>query len=369
MIVAGLGAMGSAAVWRLAKRGRRVLGLDRLHPPHVQGSSHGRSRIIREAYFEHPLYVPLVRRAYDLWAELESESGRRLLRPTGGLMIGPPEGELVSGARRSAVTHGLPFEELSAAEMRSTFPALAPEDPVVGILEPRAGILLPERCVEAALDCARRRGAELHFDEAVVGWSPEEGGVVVRSDKGTYSANRCILATGAWLAAMARTTLPLTVERQTAFWFRPLAHPERFSPDALPVYLWEWEPDRFFYGFPDLGDGLKIARHHEGESVQPESAHREVSPEEVEGIRAIMHQYLPDGNGPLLDASVCLYTNTPDRHFLVDRHPETSSVLLASPCSGHGFKFAPAIGEVLARLACDEDPEFDLGPFAAGRLM
>jgi sarcosine oxidase len=361
--------MGSAAVWRLAKRGRRVLGLDRLHPPHTQGSSHGRSRIIREAYYEHPLYVPLVRRAYDLWADLESESGRRLLRPTGGLMIGPPEGVLVSGARRSAVTHGLPFDELSASEMRSTFPAIAPEDPVVGILEPRAGVLLPERCVEAALDSARRRGAELHFDEAVVGWSPEEGGVVVRSENGTYSASRCILATGAWLAPMARATLPLTVERQTAFWFRPLAHPERFSPESLPVYIWEWEPDRFFYGFPDLGDGIKIARHHEGESVQPDSVRREVGSEEEEGIRGLMRRFLPDGNGRLLDASVCLYTNTPDRHFLVDRHPESSSVLLASPCSGHGFKFAPAIGEVLARLACDEDPEFDLSPFRAGRLM
>lgn len=370
VIVVGLGAMGSAAAWRLARRGRRVLGLDRYSPPHTLGSSHGRSRIIREAYFEHSCYVPLLRRAYECWVELEEESGRRLLRQTGGLMAGPESGVLVPGARRSALEHGLTHELLSAADIRRRFPGFAPPDDVVGLLEPRAGMLDPEGCVEAALGLARRHGADLRTNEPVTGWRADGHGVTVTSVAGTYQAEGLILAAGPWmptlLGALGRD---LQVERQLFHWFEPARTPELFRPDRCPVAVWEHAHDRIFATQPDVGDGVKAGIHHEGETTDPERARREPTPEDEAAMRRLVERYLPAAAGKLREARVCLYTNTPDHHFLIDVHPDHPQVVLASPCSGHGFKFASVIGEILADLATGGRSPFDLAPFALSRML
>jgi sarcosine oxidase len=369
VIIAGLGAMGSAAAYHLARRGRRVLGLDRFTPPHSLGSSHGQTRIIREAYFEHPLYVPLVQRAYELWAELEQAYGRTLLRQTGGLMIGAMDGTLVSGARRSAQLHKLPHDLLSADEIRARFPALHPTDDRVAVWEPHAGILSPEICIEAHLELARRQGAKIYFEEPIRSWQTDGAGVEVKTSNATYRADLLLLAAGPWIKnLLPELSLPLIVERQTICWFEPTANAGYFHPDRCPINLWEYAPDRFFYGFPDLGQGVKAALHHEGEITEPETVRRTVESEEVEQIRTFLRRFLPDANGELRHSEVCLYTNTPDSHFLIDFHPHHAQVLIASPCSGHGFKFSSVLGEILAQLCLEGRSSFDLRPFRLGRL-
>jgi len=362
--------MGSAAAWQLALRGQRVIGFDRFRPPHDRGSSTGRSRIIREAYWEGPDYVPLVRRAYALWARLEAASGRTLLRPTGGLVIGPEQGPLVAGALASARAHGVPHERLSAAEIRRRFPVLQPDDSLVGVLEPRAGVLLPEEAIVGMLGEAGRHGAELRYDEPVASWeATADGGVRVRTASGTFHARRLVLAAGAWMATdLPDRGLPLTVARQVLFWLRPAGDPSRFAPPDLPIWLWETREGPVWYGFPDLGNGPKVARHHGGAATTPDAVDRVVSKEEHAPLMAFLATAIPDLRGPVIETRVCLYTNTPDEHFLLDRHPDCAAVLIASPCSGHGFKFAPTIGEILADLAMDQAPEFDLTPFALSRF-
>ena len=367
VIIIGLGAMGSAAAYHLARRGQRVLGLDRFSPPHTIGSSHGQTRIIREAYFEHPSYVPIVQRAYVLWDELARATNAPLLLQTGGLMIGAPDSIVFTGAKHSAETHGLPHEILTASAVRQRFPALRPSDDMLAVLEPRAGILFPERCIAAHLTLASRHGANLRTEEPVVRWTASEHGVEVVTTKGTYRAAQMILSAGSW----ARELLPdlnppLTIERQVLFWFEPKTAPEHFYPERCPIHLWQIGGDegrRFFYGFPDLGEGMKIAWHHDGSNVSPDFVSRDVAPAEAESMRGLLRRYLPQADGRLRSAAVCLYTNTPDEHFWIDRHPAHPQVIIASPCSGHGFKFASAIGEILSDLAITRKSQFDLGLF------
>ena len=363
VIIVGLGAMGSAVAAHLARRGKRVLGLDRFAPPHALGSSHGQTRIIREAYFEHPVYVPLVQRAYELWSALERQAGRSLFLETGGLMIGRPDSAVVAGAKRSAKEHSLPHEVFSAAELRARFPALQPTDEMIGVWEPRAGILFPEICIEAHLTMARTQGADLRSDQPALSWEDDGDGVRVVTSKGAYHANQLALTAGSWIhSLLGDLKLPLAVERQVQFWFEP-KHPVQFQPERCPIHIWEHEPGRFFYGFPDLGEGVKVARHHEGETADPDSINREVRPAEVEAMRAIVRQFIPDADGPLRSAVVCMYTNAPDGHFFIDRHPAHPRVWIASPCSGHGFKFSSAIGEVMADLLTEGQTQFDLSLF------
>jgi sarcosine oxidase len=363
VIIVGLGAMGSAAAFHLTKSGKRVLGLDRFAPPHIFGSSHGQTRIIREAYFEHPSYVPIVQRAYELWGELSRETGQRLFVQTGGLMIGRPDGVVVAGARCSAETHRLPHEVLSSQEITRRFPALHPAKDMAGVWEPRAGVLFPEECIAAHLARARKQGATLHFAEKVLRWEADGSGVKVTTDQTHYLAERLILSAGSWLKALLpELSLRLTVERQVLFWFDS-SRPDLFQPDRCPIHLWEHAPGKFFYGFPDMGNGIKVAGHHEGEIVDPDSIRREVRPEEVDTMRRIIGPFLPELDGPLREAVVCMYTNTPDGHFLIDRHPAHGQVLIASPCSGHGFKFASAIGEILCDLTTKGESRFDLTLF------
>jgi sarcosine oxidase len=362
--IAGLGAMGSMAALELTRRGRRVIGFDRYHPPHRFGSSAGRSRIIREAYFEHPQYVPLVRRAYEQWAALEAATGERLLVPTGGLMIGPPDGGLVAGARRSALEHGLEYEELTGAGIRSRFPGVFLSRPdEAGVFEPRAGVLRPEAAISAALRLAAGAGAVLRYDEPVLEWKAN-GAITLRTDREVVSVERLVLACGAWMPGLLPAGgPPLSVARQTVFWFEPTGPRDAAGPDRVPVYIWEWAPGEMFYGFPDLGDGAKVAIHHQGVSVDPDNVNRHVDALEADRLRGIMADRTPLFNGRLLDSAVCLYTNTPDGDFVIDRLPEEPRVIVASPCSGHGFKFAPTIGEVVADLVDGVEPGFDLRPF------
>lgn len=357
VIVTGLGAMGSAAVRELARRGLRVLGLDRYAPPHAHGSTHGRTRIIREAYFEHPAYVPLVQRAERLWMELEREVGEGLFARTGGLMIGPKEGTLVGGARASAEQHGLPYELLTSAEVCDRFPVLAPESHAMALLEPRAGVLFPEACVRALLRCAARDGAELHTVEPILTWRVEGGAVRVATAIGEYVADRLVLALGPWLPEFLNgAQIQLRIERQMQHWFTPRARAEEFSPDNLPIALWETS-GRMFYTIPDFGDGVKIAVHHHGEITDPQRIRRTISEQEDASARALLERFLPDAGGELRDRAVCLYTNTTDGHFVIDHHPVHHEVVLASPCSGHGFKFATVVGEIVAKLVADEPVE------------
>jgi sarcosine oxidase len=368
VIILGLGAMGSSTAYHLALRGQRVLGIDQFTPPHAFGSSHGKSRIIREAYFEDPLYVPLVKRAYNAWAELQARSGKRVLTRTGGLMVGAPNGTVVAGARMSAMEHRLPYEELGAGELRARFPALRAPDDAVAIWEPRAGVLDPEAAINAQLSLARASGAELRFGEKVTKWRATGGGVEVTTVSGSYSAARLVITAGAWVGELVpELALPLTVERNAVYWFDPLK-PAEFTPDKFPIFIHEYAPGRTWYGFANFGDGVKVALHHQGEITTAQTVRRAVSAAEIEGIRTLMKLFLPGADGPLRSTTVCLYTNSRDDDFILDAHPEHPAVFIASPCSGHGFKFSIAIGELIADDIMGEPPRFDLSPFRIARF-
>ncbi|HEY3248198.1 MAG TPA: N-methyl-L-tryptophan oxidase [bacterium] len=371
VVVLGLGAMGSAASYHLARRGRRVLGLEQFGPAHDRGSSHGKSRIIREAYFEDPAYVPLVQRAYELWEELQAAAGRSLLVITGGLMIGPRNGELVTGALASAERHRLPYELIDASQIRDRVPVFRPDPETVAVAEPRAGVLFPEDCVRAQLAAASEAGADLRFSERVTDWQPSAAGVEVRTERGRYEAGHLVIAAGPWAPqALGGLPVPLKVERNVMYWFRPAARAEAFGPRRCPIWMWESARDAFiYYGFPAFGaDGLKIAHHHSGEFCSPETIRRDVSVEEVERVRGMMARYLPDANGELLATVTCMYTNTPDGHFIIDRHPSHDAVTIACGFSGHGFKFAPVIGEILADLATDGRTRHTIDLFRLSRF-
>lgn len=361
--------MGSMTLYELASRGHQVIGCDRFTPPHSLGSSHGQSRIIREAYFEDPLYVPLVQRAYQRWQVLEQASATVLFQQTGGLMLGPPDGMLVHGALESADLHHLPYEILTASMVRERFPAFHPRHDMVGLLEPRAGVLHPEHAIRAALSVATAKGAQVHTQETLLEWQPDGDGVVVVTTGGQYSARSLVLTLGAWTPGFAtELRLPLVVQRNVQHWFTARRNKFDFLPGRFPVFISEYAPNKSFYGFPELGDGVKVARHSQGDTVTPDSVNRNVAEYEVAEVRTLIDAFLPDANGPLCRSAVCFYTNTPDGHFLIGRHPSHSAVILASPCSGHGFKFASAIGEALADLATHHAPQVSLSTFGIERF-
>jgi sarcosine oxidase len=368
VVVVGLGAMGAALAWRLARRGLRVVGLDRFHPPHALGSTHGHSRIIREAYYEHPQYVPIVQRAFGLWAELEAEARTRLYQPTGGLMIGPGDGALVGGARASADRHGVPVEAWTREELARRVPALMPPADAIALFEPRAGVLDPERSVSALLSGASALGADLRFDTLVTGVEATASGAVVRTqDGGRFEAERVVLAAGGWLTTLVPDlALPLLVERAVQYWFSTDGD-RRYSPDALPIFLLEAPDGRMLYGLPDQGHGLKLAEHHSGETTTADAVRREVESHEPERFVEFAAPFVPGLGAPSATA-VCLYTNTPDEHFILDRHPRHEQIYLLSACSGHGFKFAPAIGELVADDLDGRTPFADLTPFRLSRF-
>jgi len=368
-IVVGVGAMGSAAVYQLARRGLRVLGIERFDIPHDRGSSHGVNRIIRLAYWEHPSYVPLLRRAYELWRELEHVSGERLLVITGSVDAGPEESPTVEGSLLSCTLHHLAHELLPADRLHARFPAyrLAPD--MVAVYQPDGGFVLSERAivsyVTAALDC----GADIRAREPVLGWEPEGHGVRVRTSRGAYTASRLVLTAGAWAGKLAPMLARLAVpERQVLMWTQP-REPEHFRLGAFPVFNME-APEGRFYGFPVFGvPGFKIGRyHHRGERTDADEVDRELHPEDEAVLREGIRRYFPDADGPTLALKTCLFTNSPDEHFIIDVHPDLPQVAIAAGFSGHGFKFASVVGEIMADLSTEGHSRFDLGLFRLARF-
>ena len=358
VIVIGLGGMGSAAAYHLAARGQRVLGLERFTPAHDRGSSHGASRIIRQAYHEHPHYVPLVQHAYELWEKLEQDTGSGLLHLTGGLMIGPPGSSVVQGAIRSAIQHKLPYEVFAATELRNRFPAFQPRATDTAVFEKRAGFLRPEAAVRAHLQLAAKHGADLHFEEPVAAWSaPSNGPVEVKSSRGTYEASRLVIAPGAWAPdLLPDLRIPFDVRRQVMCWFQPRGPIEAFLADRFPIYIYDVDGRDIFYGFPAIDGvrgGVKAAMHTAGEPVTADTVNRATSEQDTTVLRRHLDTLLPDLNGPLLQALPCLYTLTPDEHFVIGHHPAHTRVCVAAGFSGHGFKFTCVVGEILADLAID----------------
>jgi sarcosine oxidase len=370
VIVLGVGGMGSAAIYHLARRGRRVLGLEQFDIPHAFGSSHGVSRIIRLAYYEHPSYVPLLRHAYELWRELERAVGERLLQITGSIDAGPPEGRCFRGSLESCELHDLPHEILDGAELNRRFPGYRLPASHRAVLQSDGGFLLSERCIVAHVVAAQARGAVVQARERVLGWEPRGDGVRVESDRSSYEAERLVVTAGAWAEQLVPELRGLAVpERQVVAWLQP-THPELFLPDRFPVFNLEVDEGRF-YGLPIAQvPGAKFGRyHHLGETTDADAADRECHPRDEAILRTFVERYFPEAAGPTMALRACLFTNTPDEHFIVDRHPSYPQVAIASPCSGHGFKFCSVIGEIMADLATAGQTPHDISLFRLDRLV
>jgi len=367
VIVIGVGGMGSAACFELARRGAHVVGLDQFPLAHSRGSSHGRTRIIRTAYYEHPDYVPLLRRAWERWYELEQLTGRHLLTECPCLMAGPVSGEVVTGVRAAASVHGLVVESLSAADVNRRYPFRFPDD-YAGVLEHAAGFLAVEECVRAHGLAAFGAGAELRTGEIVQSWTARSNAVKVVTDRDTYLAAKLVVTAGAWATRLlADLGVPLTVMRQVQTWFR--TDPQLVRRDRFPIFLAD-VPGGALYGLPALdADGVKIARHYRApELPDPSGVDWQTSPDDFEPVEDFLRTFTTLPRWEPSRAEVCMYTLTPDRHFVIDRHPLHPQVSMACGFSGHGFKFASAVGEGLADLAETGATRHGIGLFAAGRF-
>jgi sarcosine oxidase len=362
--VVGLGAMGSAALLHLSRRGLRAIGIEQFEPGHDRGSSHGETRIIRLGYFEHPSYVPLVRSALALWRALEHDSGRSLLHVTGIIEIGPPGGTLVTGTLRSARTHGLAHEVLDAASVMRRFPAFRLPPDFVGVLQPEAGILAPESAVEAQIALARAAGADVRTNERVHTIEPASASVRIVTDRAVIEARQAVVAAGPWLPRLLPgLPVPLRVTRQVVGWFAP-ADPAIFARERCPIFMIE-RADGIFYGLPrGPKPGIKFAKHHHAdEAVDPTAPTRPMDESDEGLLREALAAHVPSANGALLASQTCLYTMSPDGDFILDRLPGVPAIIVASPCSGHGFKFAPVIGEILADLVTAGATRHDISRF------
>jgi sarcosine oxidase len=369
VIVLGLGGMGSAAAYHLARRGVHVLGLEQYPFVHDRGSSHGHTRIIRTAYYEHPNYIPLVRRAFEHWHDLEQSFGRHLLTPCDCLSLGPAEGELIAGVSAAAeqLAPGA-VSRLSSNEIAGAYPFRVPEH-FEGRLEREAGFLYVEECVRAHLDAARAAGADLRAEEPVLEWKTVGDGVEVTTARNTYRAARLIVTAGAWATKLlSNLGVPLSVMRQTLQWHAP-RDPAQFRRDRFPIFLLD-TPAGAFYGMPMIDPrGFKLARHYcAPELATPDTVDWSMNDDDVKPVRQFIEIYMPEAGAKYTTGQVCMYTLTPDRHFVIDRHPEFANVSVAAGFSGHGFKFAPVVGEVLADLACGKAPGVSIDMFSAKRF-
>lgn len=368
-IVIGVGGMGSATVFELARRGLRVLGLEQFDIPHDRGSSHGVNRIIRLAYWEHPAYVPLLRRAYERWRALESLRHEQLLFVTGSIDAGRPDSRTVAGSLRSCATHDLPYELLDAATLRRRHPGYRLSSDMQAVYQADGGFVLCERAIVGYVEAAHELGATVHAREPVLSWQAADAGVIVRTGHGIYEAPRLVLTAGPWMAQLVPALQTLArPERQVLLWAQP-RRPELFRLGAFPVFNLD-APEGHFYGFPVFGvPGFKIGRyHHLGEQGSADSMDRECHGSDERVMREAIHLYFPDADGPTMAMKTCLFTNSPDEHFIIDRHPELPQVTIAAGFSGHGFKFCSVVGEILADLAVDGSTRWDLGLFRVSRF-
>ncbi len=368
-IVIGVGGMGSATLYHLARSGCSVLGLERYGIPHAYGSSHGSTRIIRLAYSEGPEYVPLLRAAYRYWRDLEGISGRAILHKTGGLDIGPEGSWTVEGSRASCVEHGLEFEELAGKEVNSRFPGYRLPSGMRAIHQPDGGYVLSEVAIAAYASAALGLGANVVTDVVVRGWTRHSAGFRVDTTTGEFEAKRLVITAGAWVGNLVPALRQIcTAERQVMLWTDPLS-PARFEPGRFPVFNME-SPLGRFYGFPShRAEGFKIGKYyHLKQRVDdPDHLARECRPEDEAVLREGIEEYFPLANGATRKMAVCMFTNSPDGHFILDRCPGESDVFVAAGFSGHGFKFCSVIGKVMAQFCLDSPPTWDLQRFSLTR--
>ena len=370
VIVAGVGGMGSAACLHLARSGLRVLGLERYDIPHALGSSHGATRIIRLAYAEHPSYVPLLVRSFELWREVGEAADERLLFTTGSVDAGPPGSALFEGSLASCKAHGIRHQAMTGAELNRRFPGYRLPDDHLCLLQPDGGFVLPERSVVVHVEMAQALGAEIRAREPITEWGPVAGGGVwVETPRGRYEAGRLVLSPGAWIGELAPVLGAIAVpERQVLAWFQP-RYPDRFTPDAFPVANLDLDEGRYYllpvWGVPGVKVGLY---HHRRETGHPDVLSRTVNAVDESELRRCVARYFPDADGPLMAMQACLFTNTPDEHFIIDALPGAEEVLVVSACSGHGFKFVPVVGEIIADLVTTGRSRFDLSMFRLDRF-
>ena len=368
-IVIGVGGMGSAAVYHLARRGLRVLGLEKHAIPHEMGSSHGYSRMIRYTLQEHPSYVPLVRRSYELWHEMEETAGEELMVTTGSIRAGAPDSPFFLNAQEACDLHSIPYEILTASEVNKRFPGYRFPEEISSVYQADGGFLLPERCIVTHVQAAERAGADVHSQETVLDWEVRGDGVQVRTDRDTYTAGRLVVTAGPWAANLVPELAAYAVpERQVMGWFQP-KRPELYAAEAFPVFGVFTEEGRY-YGFPSHAvPGFKIGRvHHLLQKVDPDAIDREVHPEDEDILRQAVNRYFPLAAGKLLDGKTCMYTNTPDEHFMIGTLDGQPQVSVAAGFSGHGFKFASVIGEIMADLAQNGATEHDINLFRLDRF-
>ncbi len=375
VIVIGLGGMGSAALYHLAKRGLNVLGIERYEIPHGMGSSHGLTRIIRLAYYEDSSYVPLLRRSYALWAELEREFGEQLYFQTGSIDMGPEDGEVFSGSLRSCLENELAHEALDSRQLSARFPGYHMPPETMALFQPQGGLLIPERCIIAHVELAKSYGAAAHTGERVLGWDIlTDERLALRTDAGRYVAEKLVICGGAWAAKLAPELAGVALpERQVVLWLET-KQPKLFTPERFPVWNGQVEEGRF-YGFPEFNPGggapgMKFGRyHHREELVDPDAMDRTVRAEDEALLRAFAQRYFSAGAGKTLDAAVCMFTNTADEHFVLDSLPGAPQVTVAAGFSGHGFKMASVVGEIMADLAQSGETRHDIQLHRLGRLQ
>ncbi|MCY4540098.1 MAG: N-methyl-L-tryptophan oxidase [Chloroflexi bacterium] len=382
LIVVGLGAMGSAALYQASKRGARALGIDRFDPPHTMGSSHGDTRITRQAIGEGEMYMPFIRRSEEIWRDLESSTGKELFLKSGGLIIAPEndaasfhvQGNFVALSVNIAKKYGIPHEVLDAAEIKRRFPMLMPRPVDRAYFEPGAGVLRPERCIQTQLELAAQAGASIRTNERMIRYRADARGVTVVTEGGSYQADKLILATGAWIGDLLPESYRagIRVCRQVIYWFEA-DNLEAFYPENCPFVIWIGDRlEDFWSTFPAPRDGLrgvKLVTEQYHSSTHADDLSRQVTAEETADMyHRLTAPRLKGLRENLIHADVCMYTVTADEHFVIDRHPESERVVVASPCSGHGFKHSAAVGETLAQLALEGGSEFDISAFGLARL-
>ena len=370
VIIIGLGAMGSATSMFLSHNGIKVIGFDSYSPPHEFGSSLGHTRVIREAYHEGTTYVPIVQRAYEIWFEMNGNSKVPIIETYGGLLIGRKTGD-IENALKSANKYDIPIKKMTTDEISQKFSVLNPPKEYIGLLESRGGAVFVENSINHMLNTALNNGSIHKYNERVVRWSKKSNYYLVETNLGNYKAEKLIFSSGAWITKLIPTLkLPIKIERQVLFWFSPRKNPDKFKSINLPNSGWDLDNGLSFYTMPNLENrGFKVAMHHNGEFVDPDTLIRESNDSDLKMVRDFLEEYIPDGNGELIDSKVCMYTDTPDQDFLIDSHPDEENIIICSPCSGHGFKFTPAIGEICSSLIINNSTKFDLDKFSLERLI
>jgi sarcosine oxidase len=382
-IVLGLGAMGSASLYQMAKRGKAVLGIDQFAPPHRFGSTHGGTRITRVAIGENEQYTLLARRSHEIWRAIEAETGESLLTTSGCLVISsdaPRAPTHVEGFFENTIAaaerYGIPHERLDAQEVRARFPAYKARDNEKAFFEPGGGFLRVGKCVAVSLALARKYGADIHTDEKVLRFEQTAGSVTVTTDRGSYSADRLVITAGAWLPTLIGEKYrgQFKVLRQVQYWFDIDGPIEPYLPENFPVFLWELQgKPQSIYGFPAIDGphgGFKLATEQYSTETTADTVSREVTPQETEAMfRDYVAPYFENASSRCLKSRVCLYTNVEGARFIIDTHPEQERVIVVSACSGHGFKHSAAIGEVVAQLVTDGEPGIDLSSFKLANVV